>query len=97
MTYIWKIAFSHVTWRKVRAERIFVNDSNFASWLLDLELRQRQASVHSTQSIIFSTRTSSSRALFSTGRAIVLAMTWVWFLNLHGGEAVEAKLENQNI
>ena len=25
------------TWRKVRAEGIFVNDSNFASWLLGLE------------------------------------------------------------
>ena len=30
------------TWRKVRAEGIFVNDSNFASWLL-----RRQAAVHS--------------------------------------------------
>ena len=36
------------TWRKVRAEGMFVNDSNFASWLLGLELRPRkQASVHS--------------------------------------------------
>ena len=35
------------TWRKVRAEEIFVNDSNFASWLLGLKLRRRQASVHS--------------------------------------------------
>ena len=35
------------TWRKVRAQGIFVNDSNFASWLLGLELRRTQASVHS--------------------------------------------------
>ena len=36
------------TWRKVRAEGKFVNDSNFVSWLLVLELiRRRQASVHS--------------------------------------------------
>ena len=35
------------TWRKVRAEGIFVNNSNFASWLLGLELRRRQASLHS--------------------------------------------------
>ena len=35
------------TWQKVRAEGIFVKDSNFTSWLLDLELRGRQASVHS--------------------------------------------------
>ena len=35
------------TLRKVRAEGIFVNDSNFASWLLGLELRRRQASAHS--------------------------------------------------
>ena len=34
------------TWRKVRVEGIFVNDSNLASWLLGLELRRRQASVH---------------------------------------------------
>ena len=30
------------TWRKVRAEGTFVNDSNFASWLLGLELRRRR-------------------------------------------------------
>ena len=35
------------TWRKVRAVGIFVGDSNYASWLLGLELRRRQASVHS--------------------------------------------------
>ena len=35
-----------------------------------------------TQSIISSTRTICSRALFSTGQASILAMTWVWFLNL---------------
>ena len=35
------------TWRKARAKGIFVNDSNFTSWLLGLELRRRQASVHS--------------------------------------------------
>ena len=35
------------TWRKVRAEGISVNDSNFASRLLGLELRRRQASVQS--------------------------------------------------
>ena len=31
----------YLTWQKVRAEGIFVNDSNFASWLL-----RRQATVH---------------------------------------------------
>ena len=45
-----------------------------------------------TQSIISSTRTTSSRSLFSTGRARALAMTWVWFLNLDSGEVVETKL-----
>ena len=30
------------TWRKVRAEGTFVNDSHFASWLLGLELRRRR-------------------------------------------------------
>ena len=45
-----------------------------------------------TQSIISSTRTTSSRTLFSTGRASALAMTWVWFLNLDSGEVVEMKL-----
>ena len=30
------------TWRKVRAEGMFVNDSNFASWLLSLEVRRRE-------------------------------------------------------
>ena len=44
-----------------------------------------------TQSIISSTRTTSSRTLFSTGRASALAMTWVWFLNLDSGEVVETK------
>ena len=46
----------------------------------------------STQSIISSTRTTSSRTLFSTGRASALAKTWVWFLNLDSGEVVETKL-----
>ena len=45
-----------------------------------------------TQSIISSTRKTSSRTLFSTGRASVLATTWVWFLNLDNGEVVETKL-----
>ena len=45
-----------------------------------------------TQSIISSTRKTSSRTLFSTGRASVLATTWVWFLNLDDGEVVETKL-----
>ena len=44
-----------------------------------------------TQSIISSTRTTSSRTLFSTGPARALAMTWVWFLNLDSGEVVETK------
>ena len=35
------------TWKMARAEGIFIEDSNFASWLLVLELRLRQASVHS--------------------------------------------------
>ena len=35
------------TWRKVRSEGMFLNDSNFASWLLGLEFRRRQASVRS--------------------------------------------------
>ena len=45
-----------------------------------------------TRSIISSTRKTSSRTLFSTGRASVLATTWVWFLNLDNGEVVETKL-----
>ena len=45
-----------------------------------------------TQSIISSTRKTSIRTLFSTGRASVLVMTWVWFLNLDNGEVVETKL-----
>ena len=45
-----------------------------------------------TQSNISSTSTTSSRTLFSTGRASALAMTWVWFLNLDSGEVVETKL-----
>ena len=45
-----------------------------------------------TQSIISSTRTTSSRTLFSMGRASTLAMIWVWFLNLDSGEVVEKKL-----
>ena len=40
------------SWRKVSAEGIFVNDSNFASWLLGLELRRRQASVHSRKPLV---------------------------------------------
>ena len=36
-------------------------------------------------------RTTSSRTLFSTGRACALAMIWVWFLNLDSGEVVEMK------
>ena len=35
------------TWRKVHVEGIFINDSNFVLWLLGLELRRRQAWVHS--------------------------------------------------
>ena len=35
------------TWRKVHAEGMFINDSNFALWLLGLKLRRGQASVHS--------------------------------------------------
>ena len=45
-----------------------------------------------TQLIISSTRTTSSRTLFSTGPASVLVMTLVWFLNLDSGEVVETKL-----
>ena len=45
-----------------------------------------------TQSIIPSTRTTSSRTLFSTGRVSALPTTWVWFLNLDTGEVVETKL-----
>ena len=41
---------------------------------------------------ISSTRTTSSRTLFSTTLASVLAMTWVWFLNLDSGEVVETRL-----
>ena len=66
------------TWRKVRADGIFVNDSNFASWLVGWSSDE-------------DTKTTSSRTLFSTGRASVLAMTWVWFLNLDSGEVVETK------
>ena len=42
-----------------------------------------------TQSIISSTRTTSSRTLFSKGRASPLAMTWVCLLNLDSGEVNE--------
>ena len=70
-------------------EGMFVNDSNFASWLLGLELRGRQANWYTVD--FSSTRTTSSRTLFSTGRASALAMTWVWFLNLDSGEVVETK------
>ena len=38
--YLENCVFS--TWRKVRAEGTFANDSNFASWLLGLELRRRR-------------------------------------------------------
>ena len=41
-----------------------------------------------TQSIISSTRKTSIRILFSTGRASVLVMALVWFLNLDNGEVV---------
>ena len=76
--YIYLENYIFSIWRKVRAVGIFVNDSNYASWLLGLELGRRQASVHGT--------------LFSTGRASVVATTWVWFLNLDNGEVVETKL-----
>ena len=39
--YIWKIAFSQPR-ERFRAEGTFVNDSDFASWPLGLELRRRQ-------------------------------------------------------
>ena len=45
-----------------------------------------------TQSIISLTRTTSSRTLFSTGRASAFAMAWVWFVNVDSGELVETKL-----
>ena len=45
--YIYVENYIFSTWRKVRAVGIFVNDSNYASWLLGLELRRRQALVHS--------------------------------------------------
>ena len=44
--YIYLENYIFSTWRKVRAVGIFVNNSNYASWLLGLELRRRQASVH---------------------------------------------------
>ena len=72
---------------KVRVEGMFVNGSNF-TWLLGLETKTS----FDTQSIISSTRTTSSRTLLSTDRASALAMTWVWFLNLDSGEVVETKL-----
>ena len=79
------------TWRKVRAEGIFVNDSNFASYIADWFGAQTKTSF-GIQSIISSTRKTFLRTLFSAGRASVLVMTWVWFLNLDNGEVVETKL-----
>ena len=78
------------TWRKVRAEGIFVNDSNFASYVADWFGAQAKTSF-GTQSIVSSTRKTSLRTLFSTGQASVLVMTWVWFLNLDNREGVETK------
>ena len=51
-----------------------------------------------TQSIISSTRTTSSGTLFSTGRTSALAMTWVCFLNLDSREIIKAKylIESRN-
>ena len=79
------------TWRKVRAEGIFVNDSDFASYIAAWFGAQTKTSF-GTQSIISSITKTSLRTLFSTGRASVLVMTWVWFLNLDNGEVVETKL-----
>ena len=45
--YIYSENRIFLVWRKVRAEGMFVNDSNFASWLLVLEFRRSLTSVHS--------------------------------------------------
>ena len=50
-----------------------------------------------TQSILSSTRTTSSRTFFSTGRARALAITWVWFLNLDSRRSCRTNLSKQNI
>ena len=68
----------------------FVNDSNFASRLLGLEQTDEDKLRYTVDYLL--ERTTSSRTLFSTGRASAFAMTWVWFLNLDSGEVVETKL-----
>ena len=92
MKYIWKIAFSQPGERFVR--RFMTRSSNrkrFELRVMAAWFGAQTKTSFGTQSIISSTRTTSGRALFSTGRASVLAMTWVWFLNLDCGEAVETE------
>ena len=89
LNYIWKIAFSQPGERFVRRES-FVNNSNFASWLLGLEQSDEDKFRYTVDYLL--ERTTSSRTLFSTGGASAFAMTWVWFLNLDSGEVVETKL-----
>ena len=69
---------------------LFVNDSNFASWLLGLEQTNEDKLRYTVDYLL--ERTTFSGTLFSTGRASAFAMTWVWFLNLDSGEVVETKL-----
>ena len=79
------------TWRKVRAEGIVRERFELrvtAAWFG--AVRRRQASVQRVDYLL--ERTTSSRTLFSTGRASAFAMTWVWILNLDNGEVVETKL-----
>ena len=83
--YIYLENYIFSTWRKVCTVGIFVNV--MAAWF-----EAQTKTSFGTQSIISSTRKTSSRTLFSTGRASVLATTWVWFLNLDNGEVVETKL-----
>ena len=81
------------TWQKVRAEGIFVSD--FELHVMAAWFGAQTKTTFGTQSIISPTRTTSNRTLFSTGRESVLAMTWVWFLNLDSVEAVET-IESRN-
>ena len=81
--YIWKIEFSQPGERFVRGES-FVNDSNFASRRLGLEQSDEDKLRYTVGYLL--ERTTSSRTLFSTGRASAFAMIWIWFLNLDSGE-----------
>ena len=79
------------------SEGIFVNDLNFASLLAAWFGAQTKTSF-GTQSIISSTRKTSIRTLFSTGRASVLVVTWVsvWLRQTHCPLSLLTPLAPQN-